>query len=214
MAQPQLLLGHVNRALAHLREPPLASLEEEGSRARRIRIWVDDDYLTGLLQRAYEFGFCKAEVVPPRELPDGRGELKKRYRLPADCLHVRSVAGLTADDWDMASGTVDPVSADDQPAARILVCNVDAPLVSYSRLVANPASWDAMFGDVFALELAIRAAPSFGVGNERIDQLESQRNAVVLPARRRSAQERAPQAFPARSVPFLAVRFSGFRRRF
>lgn len=214
MAQPALLLGHVNRALAQLREPPLASLEEDGSRAARVRVWVDNDHLTAWLQRAYEFGFCKAEMTPPREMPDGRGTLKKRYRLPADCLHVREVAGLDTDDWDIASPTLDPVAPDDEPSARVLVCNVDAPLVIYSRLITNPAAWDAMFGEVFALELAIRAAPSFGIGNDRVDQLESQRNAIVMPARRRSAQERAPSAFPARAVPYLAARFTGLRRRF
>ncbi|MBN8532455.1 MAG: hypothetical protein J0L51_00060 [Rhizobiales bacterium] len=214
MAQPLLLLAHVNRALAHLREPALASLDEEGSRARRMRVWLDDDHLVAWLQRSFEFGFCKAECIPPREQPDARGRLKKRYRLPPDCLHVRGVEGLTVDDWDIASATLDPVAPDDQPALRVLVCNIDAPLVSYSRLITNPAGWDAMFGEVFALELAIRAAPSFGIGNDRIDQLESQRNAVVAPARRRSAQERAPQAFPTRGVPYLAARFTGFRRRF
>lgn len=208
-----LLLPFVNQALAHLGEPLLADLQEQGSRAARMRVWLEGGRLTRALQRQFVFGFTNAECIPPRDPVDGIGTFRKRYVLPEDCLMVRAIAGLGADDWEMAAPSVAPVAAGDVPDARILACNVDAPKVTYSRHVENPAGWDDLFGHVFALELAILAAPSFGKSVDRIEQMRSQRNEYVTPAKRRSAQERARRAFPGEDVPFLAARRGSWRRR-
>ena len=201
-----LLLPHVNVALAHLGEPALAALDEEGARASRMNVHLADNRLVAALQRRYLFGFCKADVVPPLEPVEGIGRFKKRYRLPADCLQVRSVDGLDEDAWDVQTVTVNPERPDDIPAGRVLACNIDTPLVAYVRLVTNPAAWDALFGDVFALELALRAAPSFGKSKADMDALRAELDRAAAPARRRSAQERARSALPSSAVPFITAR--------
>lgn len=199
------LLPYINAALAHLSEPALGSVDEEGARAAAVRVQMTLDPV-GALQRRFEFGFTKARAVLSMEPEPALGPLKNRFRVPEDCVQVRSVDGLAAEEWEMAAATVGPIDAgDDTPAARVLVCNLTAPEIIYSRRVDNPSAWDALFGPAFSLALAVMLAPAFGKGRDFIDSMEGQLVRMLLPVRQRSAQERAARR-PPPDVPFISAR--------
>jgi hypothetical protein len=72
--------------------------------------------------------------------------------MPADCLRVRFIKGDNRSEWaiETARGRVGGVDVE----ASILVTNIDAPTVCYTRRVTAVRLWDAMFLPAFGYMLA------------------------------------------------------------
>lgn len=195
-----------NLALALLREPPTA-LAEDNARARAARLWFGTARAETL--RATDWNFAGSTTVPARHPIDGAGVLKKRYPLPPDCLMVRAVDRLGPDEWAVETAILDSGGAPAQ--AKILTTNADAPLVTYTRDVAEVALWDPTFLTAFVRRLAAYMAPSFGKSAGDIQGLESGAEAAIGMAARRDAREGAPRAV-SRDTSWIRAR-RGWRSR-
>jgi hypothetical protein len=69
--------------------------------------------------------------------------ISNRYPLPADCLRVRFIKGDNRREWAIESGAAAVGGVDVETS--ILVTNIDAPTVCYTRRVTAVRLWDAMF---------------------------------------------------------------------
>src|SRR5262245_40453931 len=150
-------LEAINLALSLLREEEIADTDEDTKAAREARKWFGtarDETL-----RAYDWNFAEAWVTPAADPSTNLGPLGKRFPLPADCLAVRTVQDLGADEWKVltvAIGSPTPVET------KVLVTNAAAPVVCYTRRIDDVRIWDEQFLVAFARRLAGYMAPSFG----------------------------------------------------
>lgn len=164
LARVSTELEAANLALAEIGEPPVASLDAANARARALRQHFGTALDEALAEKPW--GFATAWDRPAADVVPGRGALRIRYPLPADCVTVRFLAdesgAPSTEPWDIEAATV---AAGDVPAeAKVLVANVAAPLVCYTRRETVPRLWDATFVRVFAKRLAARIAPQLGRG--------------------------------------------------
>jgi len=193
-------------ALSLLREPGVASFNEQNDRARASRKWFGtarDEIL-----RSRDWNFATAWATPARDLTDSIGILKKRYRLPADCLKVRFVNDLEQDEWAVETGTIDQAGV--QTPAAVLVTNSDAPLICYTKVVDLVRLWDTQFLLAFARRLAELMAGEFGKSAGDIQQLGALAEETTDRAARTDAREQAPSTY-SRDTSWTAAR-RGFRR--
>jgi hypothetical protein len=186
------LLLVVNDALALCGEPALAALEERSSRAAIIVPRLDP--ARDALLRLHDWQFASGNAAIALVNGQSAGPLKLRFALPEDCVKVRAVNDLAADEWQLEAASVD---GQDAPGlVQLLVTNHPAPVISYTRRIEHPDLWDALFREAMALKLAIAAGPGFGRGADWVDAKEGQLRRILLPAARRSAQERAARERP------------------
>jgi hypothetical protein len=195
----------INLALSLLREEEIADVAEETKPAREARKWFGtarDETL-----RENDWNFAEAWSTPAADPSTNPGPLASRYPLPADCLKVRSVEGLVADEWKVltiAIGTPTPVET------NVLVTNAVAPVVCYTRRITDVALWDPQFLVAFTRRLAGYMAAAFGKSIDEADGMEKASQRKVDAAARQDARERAPSQIPS-DVPFLRAR-RGWRK--
>lgn len=186
------LLLLVNDALAVCGEPALASLEERASRAAIIVPRLDP--ARDAVLRLHDWQFASAHSALALLAGQSAGKLKLRFALPDDCVKVRGVEGLEADEWQLEAASVDGQEA--PGLVSILVTNQPAPVIAYTRQVQHPDLWDALFREALVLKLAIAAGPGFGKGADWVETKSAELRRMLLPAARRSAQERAARERP------------------
>lgn len=185
-----------NGALAHVRHPPIASIDERRAVAIACRTRFADT--RDALLRDYPWNFATAWVVPAADPRPALGPLKIRYPLPEDCLRVRRVVGLESDAWAVEAANVAP--GEEPTLVAVLVSNAAAPHVEYTRRVENPTLWDALFLEIFQLMLGARIAPLIARNAGLAAELEGRARALLKPARRVDAQEKARSDIPRRST--------------
>lgn len=193
-----------NGALAHVGQPPIASLEQ-GTAASRVCLQRFADVRDALL-RERDWNFAEAWVVPASSPIPGGGRFKKRYPLPEDCLFVRKVDQLGQDGWAIEASSINP--GDDASQVMTLVCGIDGPRICYSRRVENPALWDALFLEVFQLRLAAAIAPLLAKSAALAERLAARADAKLVSASRRDAREKAATSIP-RDTSWLRARSGG-----
>lgn len=188
-------------ALAHARLPAVGDLASKSAPARVARKWFGqarDETLA-----AAWWSFAKAWVQPAMDVVPSPGPLKNRFPLPPDCLAIRYVEDTSREDWDTEAATVTIAGA--AVDAIVLVTNVTAPLVCYTRRVADPALWPPAFVTAFSLKLgayvANELARSAGLANDLLTKF-----AGALPAAERQdgRQRRAEQI--SRDTPWVRAR--------
>lgn len=176
-----------NLALSHIREPGITDLAEDTHRARVVTKHFGttrDDLLRG-----GNYNFATWRFTPAQDPVESDGPLKKRYPLPDDCLKVRDVDGLEADEWEVEGGEtggLDPVEA------RFLVTNADAPVIVGTRRITNVSLWDVSFVRAFKIELAAVIAPEIARSDKIADKAAEQSKDAEDRAAIRDARERAP----------------------
>lgn len=171
-------LQAANGALAHLGEPPLASLAETRNAARQI-VHHFADVRDGLLAE-HDWNFAHGAVTPGAEAPLTD---PIRYPLPDHVIQVLSVDGLETGDWAV-------VSAGDT-ALKVLTCRIEAPVVRVIERVETVARWSPLFLEVFQLRLAARLAPVIARNARMGADLMAMADSRLMKARRRDAQEGA-----------------------
>lgn len=176
-----------NGALAHVKHPPIASLQERRAAAIACRTRFGDT--RDALLREYPWNFATAWVTPAMDPRPGLGKFKNRYPLPADCVKVRSVDGLELDDWAIEASSINP--GEDAVQVSVLVTNATAPNIEYTRRIESPALWDALFLQCFQLRLGAAIAPLVGRNSGLAAELEARAEAKLRPAKRVDAQEKA-----------------------
>lgn len=149
--------------------------------------------------RAKEWNFAAAWATPALSATPALGRLKKAYPLPADCVRVRSVDGLSTDDWAVETIAVAGVDT------TVLVTNAEAPLVGYTRRILNVALWDAEFLAAFANRLAAKVAPPLSKEFTAGEQLDAIADDKVETAARIDAREMAPTSI-SRETSWIRAR--------
>lgn len=156
-----------NLALSNLGEPPIGALTDNVSRARVMNALFG--IARDATQRSYDWNFGTAWIKPAALTVKSIGPLQNRFPLPDDCLRVRFVSDALAtspgddieqlpnESWDVEASTVNP--GDVASANMVMVTNVTAPLVCYSRRIVLPQLWDDEYVVAFADQLAAMAAP-------------------------------------------------------
>jgi hypothetical protein len=156
-----------NLALAHLGKGEIASMVEPNSKRARIMRQHFPAARDATLRRKW-WNFATAWVTPAADAVPGTGNFKYRYAMPADCVRVRFVQGCDDSEWAVESGQA---SVSGVPVETIiLVTNVTAPNVCYTRRIEAVRLWDALFLDAFGHELASRGATALGRSQATADR--------------------------------------------
>jgi hypothetical protein len=177
-----------NIALGLLGQPEIASMADATTRARKVRQFfpVARDHL----QRDKQWNFCTAWVTPAADIRPSPGPLKVRYPLPQDCLRVRFIKGDNRREWAIESAIADvggvPVET------MVMVTNISAPNVCYSRRITAVRLWDAIFLPAFGHMLAGYLATSLGKSQEWGEAMKSRALAMESDAATIDAKERGP----------------------
>lgn len=202
-----------NLALGHLGQPEIADILGTGLRARTMRRFFAAARDSTLREKWWRF--AKANVIPSADAADSAGFLKKRYVLPADCLRVRYLedgAGGVFDqdsgEWDMEGGVVEVGGA--QIESVVLVTNVAAPLVVYTRRVTTVSLWDAVFLEGFGYRLAGMAARTLGRSAAKAGALEGMARDRIATASAIDSKEKSSER--VQPVPSFLTARRGLRR--
>lgn len=196
-----------NGALAEIGEPPIASLSEPRAAARACKRRFHD--VRDALLREADWNFATAWMVLGADPLPADGPLKMRHVLPPDCVRVRFVQGLSTDEWALEASSVAPTS---QPIlGGVLVTNATSPRICYTRIVEQPALWDALFLVVFQKRLGAAIAPGIGRSQATAGRLNGEAAALLKPAKRKDSQEKARTELP-RETSWLSARRGGLRR--
>jgi hypothetical protein len=199
-------LEAANLALSLLREEGIADVDEQTKAGAEVRKWFGtarDETL-----RELEWNFAEAWVTPAADPVAYPGPLTIVYPLPADCLAVRSVQELGADDWKVLTVPIGgpPVET------NVLVTNAAAPVVCFTRRITDVRLWDPQFVVAFTRRLAAYMGPAFGKSIDEADGMEKAGERKVDSAARADAREKAPTTYNS-DVPFIRAR-RGWRRPF
>ncbi len=206
MARAASEVEAANGGLSEIGEPPIASLDEPRAAARVCKSRFHD--VRDTLLREVDWNFATAWVVPGMHTTPAIGPLKNRYILPPDCVKVRFVKGLDADEWALEASSVAPTT---QPIlGGVLVTNAVAPKVCYTRIIEQPVLWDALFLQVFQKRLGAAIAPRIGRSQAIAGRLNGEAVALLKVAKRKDAQEKARTELP-RETSWLAARRGGRR---
>lgn len=193
-------LGAINQTLILLGEEQISSLSG-GSLAARTLPKAFAGVRDALLRRhPWNFATRRATLSADPDAPPG--SFSTGYALPADCLRVRAVTGAAEDDWAVEDGAADRSPA---PSTSYLYTDITAPEIVYTRLVAEVARWDALFLEIFTLELAAAAGATFGQSRAESEAF-SARAAAKLAAARRIDEREAARSKSRHTVSYVAVR--------
>lgn len=147
-----------NLAMGHLGQAEIASMSDTTTRARKVRQFFPaarDEML-----RHKPWNFATAWNTPAADPVQSLGPLKIRYVLPNDCLRVRFIKGDNRREWAIESAAAAIGGVDVE--AMLLVTNITAPVVCYTRRVTAVRLWDSMFLTAFGYMLAGYCATALG----------------------------------------------------
>lgn len=147
-----------NLAMGHLGQREIATLSDNNTRARAVRQFFA--IARDATLRLKWWNFATAWVTPAADAVAGNGVLTVRYLLPADCIRVRFVEGALEDSWAIENARV--AIGGVEVEAGILVTDIAAPNVCYTRRVESVRLWDVLFLEQFGYELAACCARKLG----------------------------------------------------
>lgn len=183
-------------------QPPLTSLDTDTSvRARACRRYFPAARDSVLREKWWSF--AKGWVVPAPIAGESLGPLKKRYVMPEDCLRVRYIQDLDDDAWDLENATVDMAGV--PTSQTVLVTNVTAPVVAYTKRITEVRLWDPVFLDGFAEDLAARIALKVGRSQSFADKMASRAAATIATASAIDGREQSRQTI-TRTPSWVAAR--------
>jgi hypothetical protein len=184
-----------NLALDHLGQPEIASMSDQTTRARAIRVQFATVRRT-LLRREW-WNFATGWVTPAADATPNSGPLKIRYVLPQECLRVRFVndqnnCDIGADSWavESATATIGGVPVE----SMVLVSNTATPLACYTKDVTLPRLWDDLFLEVFSYELASKLARKIGRSQGTADGLHKTAEEKLITAAGTDSKEKARES--------------------
>lgn len=200
MALPPIAteLDAANAALSLIGVTALSSLDEARTAARVVKRHFGTVRDSLLKKTAWNFATRQVTValaVVPADAP-----FTCRYLLPEDCLAVRSVPGLEADEWAVvsANGPADPL-------VRYLDTLAEAPLVNITRRVVEPIRWSPDFTEIFVARLAEVCAPQCTRSATAANRAHQVAAEMLPEAKRNDARERAPSQI-SRTTSWVSAR--------
>lgn len=203
-----------NLALGHLGQPAITSLDDANIRARAVKLHFAS--VRDTLLREKWWGFAKGWVKPSADPVKSIGPLSLRYAMPEDCLRVRYIIDANGDPfdeesgaWALASGNIGVAGA--ATDATIIESNIVAPTICYTKRIEAVRLWHPDFLDVFAFELASRAARKCGRSATRAGELHQMAEAELDEASAIDSMEKARTKAPPRSSWLDARRGSRVR---
>jgi len=184
-----------NLALDLLREPPIASLNDTGSKAARAcRRWFGTARDEVLREKHWNFATDWAQ--PAMDPTPSLGPLPNRFAVPADWVQVRFVQGVADCGWALEQGFL--VSG----AGSVLVCG--------TKRITDIAQWDMIAVLALAHRLAGYIAPSFGKTASDVTALDEKAEDKLTVAAQRGAREHAAEQLP-RHTSWTVAQFGGRR---
>lgn len=196
--------ARANDALGLIGEPAIADINDSGRRAAREckRQFAP---VRDRLLRAANWQFAKHSAQPSSSGAPPDGFYAFRYAMPEDCIAVRAIRDAENNSWEVRN-----VGADADP--RVMVdTDIENPLIFYTRRVVNPAQWDELFAEVFALHLAAAINPAVGRDKSKTAELKAEAGARLNRAAQKDAREKAPERI-TRETSWVRARM-GFARR-
>jgi len=143
--------------------------------------------------RAYDWNFAAARASLPALATPPPFEFSNAYKLPSDCLQVRSVYQGDGCRWKVE--------------ARQLLANWGTSIpITYTKLVTDPTQFDPLFVAALATRIAADICAAVTESTTRAQGLWQVYNQKLQEARRRDAQEDQPDRFPEGS--WVASRFT------
>lgn len=147
-----------NLAMGHLGQREIATLSDNNTRTRAVRQFFAIARDASL--RLKWWNFATAWVTPAEDATAGTGALTRRFALPAACIRVRFVEDALEDSWAIENAMIAVGAV--QTEATILVTDIAAPNVCYTRRVEEVRLWDTLFLEQFGYELAACCARRCG----------------------------------------------------
>lgn len=157
----------------------ITALDENSQAARACRLRYP--YARDACLRAYDWNFAAARASLPALAAAPAFRFAHAYQLPPDCLFVREVLGGDAYPWAIEGGK--------------LLTDLSAPLsVTYTRAETNAGLFDPLFAETLAARIAADVAVSLTESSGKAQALWQVYQAKLAEARRRDAQEGAPES--------------------
>ncbi len=190
-----------NSGLAHLRETPLTSLDEDILAARVIKANFGN-VRDALLRRA-RWNFASTFETLSEDPLASKGRFARTYPLPMDCIRVLEVVGASDGSWCVETRRAGVAGA----AADVQVLSTDAvaPRIEYNRADVSPALWDPLFLEVFALKLAAKIGGTLGRDMTELQGWDAQAEGLLRQALRVDEREAAPDRL-RNAFPILTAR--------
>lgn len=200
MALPPIVteLDAANAALSLIGLTALNSFDEDRTAARVARRHFG--LIRDSLLKKTAWNFATRQVTVPLASGPADAPFVCRYLLPDDCLAVRSVPGLEADEWAVigAGGPEDPL-------VRYLDTAAEAPLVNITRRVVDPIRWNPEFTEVFVARLAEACAPQCTRSASAANRAHQVAAELLPEAKRNDARERAASQI-SRTTSWISAR--------
>lgn len=144
-----------NQALVHLAKEEIESLTENSTEAEKISLVWDQALDATLRAHPWKFaGKVQALALISGEEIEGWTYL---YKYPAHCLFIRRVFNEATNNEQKATEPYEEFLSPDT-AQKSIATDVEDALIEFTARVTNPALYDSLFIDAFALQLAARTA--------------------------------------------------------
>ncbi|WP_374601048.1 hypothetical protein [Niveibacterium sp.] len=181
-----------NRALQKVGAARISTPDEDSRNARAVAVCFYT--LAEALQREHSWNFAKRRVVltPLADAPEFGAAF--RYQLPADCLRVLRLSGVSAP-WSVEGLTV---VTDHGPVLNLV----------YAARITDPNEFDAMFSDVLAGRIAVEIVEEITQSNTKADAVQRIYREALASAKKNNAFESVPDAVSGDDADeeWLAVR--------
>lgn len=147
-----------NEAIAHIAATPIASLDEASQPARYCKVFFDAARDATL--RDYPWNFAGSRItLNALTVPDEFSEWAYAYQYPSECLKARDIVDTTNVDDPLADPLPFVVQLHtDQTTGietKLILTNVDAAVLKYTKRVVNTELFDSQFREAFALKLGM-----------------------------------------------------------
>ena len=197
----------VNMALSHLIAPKINSMLEQTPQGEAARQFYYTDRDAFVQEARWTFA-RKSALLQSLSYPDNNWAYA--YLYPADCLNIDqlripeltltqpnnpSVTGaypVGSGNWDIRNvpHEICQEEINGQPTGRqIILCNLDAAILVYTRQITDPNQWPATFLKAFALYLAMDLGGSLNSTPSIMADVEHKFARACPTAKRVSANE-------------------------
>ena len=160
----------VNQALGLLGESAISGYDENLPVARAARAHYETTRDSLLRRHRWNFARKRAELSQLSEAP--AFGFAHKYALPADCLRVLQLNGLSALECE----------ADFEIEGLELLTDADTAKIVYVARIADPSKWDSLFVEAFVYKLGAALAIQVADSLQKQQILESRFEQLKLPS--------------------------------
>lgn len=168
-----------NNALDKLGQSPIVSLID-GSKAANLcnRNWP---LIRDRVLRRHPWNFATERAELASEVGFSTWDYAYRYPMPADCLRVLQVDGLSTDEYVVEK--------------RAILSNESPIRIRYIARVEDPNQYDTLVQDAMALALAVELCEPMTQSTTKKEMLLGELNEALIEAKRIDGQENPPARY-------------------